>query len=302
LQRIVEAMPLIPADGALTGWPAAYLAAVTSLDGRDSRTMQELPLPVCLGRDVGREHAGEWRFLRDRLARSDVVAVSVRAHDTFLDADVVLKIRTTVPNRAAFDGIREAGDLAEAVALVDACANAGWIDLGSLSDYVATRSGARRVRSIRRAVALADGAARSTWESRLRVFYVTVAGLPRPRVNVPIFDVDGRLLGIADLFDEKAALVTEFDGRGHRERHQHRADNDREEWFEDAGLTVTRADSLDMLHHEARLVTRLRSGYRRGMQRDRSRDRWTTTEPAWWTELHGAVQLTDEEKAGLFGA
>jgi hypothetical protein len=154
---------------------------------------------------------------------------------------------------------------------------------------------------MRRALDLADAAARSPWESRLRVFYVTVAGLPRPRVNVPVFDWDERLLGIADLLDEDAGLVTEFDGQDHRERRQHRDDNDREEHFEDAGLVVVRADSLDMRDHQRRLRDRLHSGYRRGMQRDRRKDRWTTHEPDWWLAENGDVALSDEAKAELYG-
>ncbi len=84
-------------------------------------------------------------------------------------------------NRAVFDGVRLAGDLGEAVAFIDSCANAGWISLDSFADHVRGRSRARRIRFIREALDLADAAARSPWESRLRVSYVTVAGLPRPK-------------------------------------------------------------------------------------------------------------------------
>ncbi len=125
-------------------------------------------------------------------------------------------MRVTVPHRAVFDGVRHARDLSEAVAFIDACAHSPWIDCAALSDYLLTRPGARRIAFIRQAVEFADAASRSPWESRLRVFYVTVAGLPKPTVNVPIFDLDGRLLGIADLLDEEAGLVTEFDGAQHR--------------------------------------------------------------------------------------
>jgi hypothetical protein len=132
------------------------------------------------------------------------------------------------------------------------------------------------------------------------VYYVTVAGLPRPLVNVPIFDLHGRLLGIADLLDEEAGLVTEFDGQDHCRRRQHRADNDREEEFEGAGLVVVRADSLDMTEHQKRLVARLRSGRRRGLERDRRKDRWTLVEPEWCLEAHARVELSDEVKAELY--
>ena len=58
------------------------------------------------------------------------------------------------------------------------------------------------------------------------------AGLPRPAVNVPIFDRNEGVLGIADLFDDEAALVTEFDGQDHRRRRQHRRTTLREESLE----------------------------------------------------------------------
>jgi hypothetical protein len=301
LQRIIEAIPLVSDAGALTGWAAAYLAAVTSLDGRDARTMREIPVPLYLGVDVGRTRRKDWLFLRHELPRTDVRVVRLRVHDTFLGEDVVLQLPAAAPPRAAFDGVRMTADLAEAVAFIDACANAGWVDLEDLATYVETRAGARGIVFMRRVLDLADAAARSPWESRLRVFFVTVADLPRPQVNVPVFDVDERLLGIADLLEEDAGLVTEFDGQDHRERRQHRDDNDREEYFEDANLVVVRADSLDLTDHQHRLRDRLRSGYRRGMQRDRRKDRWTTRPPDWWLAEHGDVALSNEEKADLHG-
>ena len=35
-------------------------------------------------------------------------------------------------------------------------------------------------------------------------------------MNCPVHDRSGRLLGIADLLDEEAGLVVEFDGADHR--------------------------------------------------------------------------------------
>lgn len=248
--------------------------------------MRKRPVPICLGAPIGRAASRDAVYLRDRLDPQEVQVITLRTSDCSGAESVPIAARVTVPNRATFDGVRQARDLPEAVAFIDACAHSRWIKLATLSGYLLTRQGARRIAFIRHAAELADPASRSPWESRLRVFYVTVAGLPRPAVNVPIFDLDGRLLGIADLLDHEAGLVTEFDGGQHRDRRQHRADNEREELFEDAGLTVVRADSLDLLEHDRRLAVRLRSGHRRGMQRDRSRDRWTVVAPQWWLWQH----------------
>ena len=145
-------------------------------------------------------------------------------------------------------------------------------------------------------------AARGVWESRLRVFAVKVVGLPAPEVNLPVFDQSGRLLGIPDLLWPEAALVLEYDGSGHRDRRQHRDDNVPEELLEGSGLTVVRADSLDLSGHRVRLRERIQSGYRRGMARDRSRDTWTVAAPTWRSEQETSGLLSDEEKAAIFGS
>jgi very-short-patch-repair endonuclease len=52
--------------------------------------------------------------------------------------------------------------------------------------------------------------------------------------------------------------VAEYDGAQHRELDQHTSDNAREEGFEDHGLVVARATSLDLWRRRSQLVTRLR--------------------------------------------
>lgn len=287
-QRIIDAVALVPATGAITGWAAAFIDGVDQLDGVDPHTMRTLAVPVSLGRDVGRRSTGIATYTRERLPDDDV--------------RVRFGIRVATGNRAAFDGSRCAGDLAEAVVFVDACAHSGTVALSGWRRYVDQHSGWSGIAQARKAAALADPAARSGWESRLRVLYVVEAGLPRPRVNIPVFDLEGKLLGIPDLLDEDAGFVTEFDGQDHRRRTQHRVDNLREEAFESAGLTVVRADSLDLQRYRGELRRRLRDGHRRGCTRDRSRDRWTTKEPAWWIEhARPADVLTNEELLELFG-
>ena len=137
------------------------------------------------------------------------------------------------------------------------------------------------VQQARQAIEFADARSASPWESRLRMFYVGEALLPRPEVNVPIFDLDGDLLGIGDLLDPEAGMVTEFDGQDHRLRRRHRADNLREEKLEAANLVVCRVDSLD-LRTPRPLAERLQARHAQGMRRDRGQDRWTLDQPLWW--------------------
>jgi hypothetical protein len=113
------------------------------------------------------------------------------------------------------------------------------------------------------------------------MFYRRQAGLPRPEVNSPVFDLDGRFLGIPDLLDEEAGLGCEFDGQDPCLRRQHQDDNLREELLEDTNLVGCRVDSLDP-RYPAPLRERLRDAWARGQARDRRRDRFTTEIPAWW--------------------
>ena len=96
-----------------------------------------------------------------------------------------------------------------------------------------------------------------------------------------------------NLLQPESALVIEYDGagwssgrqHGHRDRDQHREDNQREERLERAGLVVVRVDKADVTQHRTALAARLRAAQADGLGRDRSRDRWTLEEPAHWIGL-----------------
>ncbi len=287
-QRILDVTLLVPKAGAIGGWAAAFVCGVDHLDGRDPYLMAPLPILVYQGKDTGRQTIAGVTFSREQLPPSDVEQLHGTTWTTRL--------------RTAFDGGRLAPCLAEGVAFVDACAHHRLVDLEELGAYTADHPRWRGVEQARLAVSLADPAARNPWESRLRMCYMLEADLPRPEVNRPLFDRDGNLLGMPDLLDEEAALAVEFDGEGHRRRRQHRGDNVREEGFESAGLTVVRADSLDLRDHRPELIRRLHSGRHRGLRRDRGYDSWTTVEPQWWLDAYGTDGLlTDGEKAAILG-
>jgi hypothetical protein len=281
-QRILDVVPLVPTGGAITSWAAAFVQGVDALDGLDPRSMQPLPVVVYTPRNPGRLSSPGVTYLRGRLLPD-----RVREE---------LGIPVVEPLTATLDAARLAESLEEAVAAVDTVTHAGLISLADLERFIAERPGRRGVQQARRAVALADAAARSPGESRLRVSYQLDAGLPRPRVNVPIFDLEENLLGIGDLLDEDAGFLTEFDGALHRERPKHHADNVREERLEGANLTVVRTDTMDLRSDRRELVARLRSGWRRGHERDRTRDRWTLVEPEWWLAQQDPFLLLSEEE------
>lgn len=193
----------------------------------------------------------------------------------------------TTPLRTAFDGGRWAPDLVEAVVFLDQLAHALGLDLAELEPWCAPGNRWPGIKQLRRALDLADAGSESPWESRLRMFYMARADLPRPLVNRPVFDLDENFLGRPDLFDPEAGLACEFDGKNHRERERHRSDNIREEKLEGANLTVCRVDSLDM-RRPASLKERLRARHAQGLRRDRSQDRWTLVEPLCWRRRRAA--------------
>lgn len=266
-QRILEAVPLVPSSGALTGWAAAHAHGVDYLDGLDPFTLQLLPVPVCLNGPAGRRNLNGVTYHRDSLDPTDITRV--------------LGLPLTTPLRATVDGVRHAPDLVEAVVFLDMVGHELDLDLDALARWCRAHPGQRGVRQLREALRCCDPRSASPWETRLRMFYQQTAGLPRPEVNVPVFTRDGRFLGVPDLLDEDAGLACEFDGQDHRGRRQHRDDNLREEGLEESNLVVCRVDSLD-LRYPTPLRDRLRSAYARGKARDRRRDGFTTDEPDWW--------------------
>ena len=266
-QRILDVAPLVPDTGALTGWAAAYVHGANLLDGRDPETMAPLKITINLGRDLGRASTERISYRREHLPPRDRLTVH--------------GLQVTTPARTAFDGARFAGDLVEAVAFLDQATHLLLVTLAELAGWAQRPAPWQGLAQFRRALGLADPASANPWESRLRMFAMLCAGLPRPLVNQPVFDVEQNFLGVPDLLDPEAGLVIEFDGQDHRLRRRHQSDNIREEKLELVNLTVCRVDSLD-LHQPVPLRERLRARRNQGLTRDRSRDRWTLEQPAWW--------------------
>ena len=96
---------------------------------------------------------------------------------------------------------------------------------------------------LRRAVNLAEPKAESAMETRLRMLLV-LARLPRPEVQVPVDDGEGRFLGRPDLFYANHRLAIEFDGGNHRDRLVD--DNRRQNGLVGAGLRLLRFTSADV--------------------------------------------------------
>lgn len=274
-QRIFDARAAMPAGALLAGWAAAYVHGIDALDGLDHLTMAPLPVPVLLPPGLHRKNTPGIRYRQS-------------THRT--RGDLIEGVPVTMLLRTAYDLAREAPDLTEAVVALDAILATRQLKPEQLRDNMSRLDGYRGANQARRAVGLARGGTRSTWESRLRMLAVLELGLLDLAPNHAVFDLDGYLLGIPDLLDTDAGLALEYDGAswrsaragGHRDREQHREDNAREERLERAGLIVVRAEKSDLTRHRSQLIDRIAQARADGLARDRTRDRWTIEQPSNW--------------------
>jgi hypothetical protein len=257
LEAVVTAMP---AGAALGGWASLCWLGLEALDGRTGpAAASDLPVSVCTG-PVG------------KMRRRSGIDID---RSTILDVDLVEHggVLVTRPARSVLDVARRLGP-EEGLVAADAALRSGMITRLDLDDALSRLVRIKRVPQARLVAALADPRAESPTESRLRYVWVVEAGLPAPLVNPTIADPEGTVLGRADLLDEDAGLVGEYDGADHRQLQRHTADNVREEGFEDLNLTVARATAIDLWPQRRALVQRLRRRRATALARDRRRDRW----------------------------
>jgi hypothetical protein len=266
-QRILEQAMRLPPEGAVTGWAACLLHGAGLLDGLrpDGRTRQ--PVPLAVGP-------------RARIAADAWVTLS---RDCLDDSERTVRrgIPCVTVGRAVFDAMRTAPDLREAVVVMDMVAAAELTSVARVRRYVDGRRGWAGVGQVRSALDLASEHSRSPNETRLRLVWVLDAGLPLPEVNRSVFDLRGRLLGIADLLDETAGVVGEFDGADHRTAGRHTRDVAKDDAFRDHGIEVFRVTGLDLARPEV-VISRMR--------RSRSRGRFLAADPRPWTLVDPRVE------------
>ena len=115
----------------------------------------------------------------------------------------------------------------------------------------AGRPGAARLRRLTNLAASAE----SPMETRLRWLLIS-AGLPRPEVQVDLFDAGGEFAGRADLLYRGARLVIEFDGGNHRERLV--GDDRRQNLITTVGFRLLRFTSADVYQRHDVVVAQVR--------------------------------------------
>jgi hypothetical protein len=256
--RIGATLPLLPPDGAIGGWAAAYLAGVPACDGL---TLDGEALPV--DHVVPPAHR-----LRPR------AGIRVRREQLPHDLKRALGRRSvTAPARTALDVARWATSVEEAVCALDAMFHVRYADPQDVAALIQATTRRPGLPQARRALQLADARSRSPRETQLRLLWVVGAGLPPLLSNVPVWTTSGVFLGQPDLLDAEAGLAMEHDGAQHRDLANHTADNAREERLERAGLRVIRFTILD-LRDRAGCVRRMRMERARRLGRDTSRETW----------------------------
>jgi hypothetical protein len=259
-QRILEqSMRLPPGNAAVTGWAACRLHGARFHDGleRDGRT--EIPVPLAVG------HRGGVR-------RSPKITVGFEALNPG-DWTTVSGNRLTTAERATFDAMRRRDDWREALVALDAAVAAEITSIERVTAFAQTRSGSRRIGVVRLALPYASEHSRSPNETRLRAITLVDAGIPSVHVDCPIYDRHGRLLGIADLLDEAAGLVIEFDGAEHRGLARHSRDAVKDDDLRNCALEVVRVTG-PQLHDVPTLVRRLHAA--------RSRARFLPPDQRTW--------------------
>ena len=194
LLRIASVARRLPAGGAFSGLTAAWL------HGLDVDPCN--PIEVTIPEGCGVSARVGMTVLRERLAAGEVV----ERHGW----------PVTAPVRTVTDLGRRLS-LVEAVVVADLALHAGLVNLQSLGEFVSVHPGIRGIAQLRKVVDLAEPAAESPMETRLRLVLV-LGGLPRPEAQVPLHDAKGRFLGRPDLLYRKERLILEYDGGIHRDQ------------------------------------------------------------------------------------
>lgn len=155
--------------------------------------------------------------------------------------------------------IAEARSPIEPVVVFDMALRAALVTPHQLAALAADRAGLKYAKRLRRVVDLADPWSESPMESRLRTILV-LSGVPRPELQVDLFDQLGNHLGRADLYYPDQRLVIEFDGATHR--HSLVEDNRRQNRILAAGYRLLRFTAAD-LRNQAAVAAQVRAEIQR---------------------------------------
>lgn len=264
-QRILDVAVRLGPAGAVTGWAALRLLGAAFFDGLARGGLTPLPVPL---------------RTPDRHLRPGS-GVSVVRGAVAPGATSVAGVAVVAAEQALLDHVRTEQVDRELVVALDMAFAAGLTSVRRLAAFVDTRTGARGVRRLRRALALAHEQSRSPGEPRLRLIWVLDAGRPLPLANRPVFDLAGNHLGTPDLLDPDAGVVGEYNGSIHRRAAAARRDAERDDLFRRHGLEAFSVVGSDV-HDVPRVVERIEATYARATWVPAAERLWTLTPPPGW--------------------
>jgi hypothetical protein len=263
-QRIVEQAGRISIYGAVTAWAALRWHGATFFDGTADGGRVTLPVPLIVNKRQRRDPRVS--LTQEQLAPTEW--------------SVVDGVPVTTVQRALFDEVRRIPSVREAAVAIGMAAAARLISARLFARYVAQRNAWTGVPHARKAVALGFDDCRSPQEYRMLLCWLLDAEFPMPHCNQELYDLDGRLIGIPDLFDEEAGLVGEYDGEDHKDGARHRKDVAREERYRDHGLEYFEVVGGDLRQRHL-VVTRMHNARRRAKFLPPESRAWTLEPPPW---------------------
>jgi hypothetical protein len=279
-QRILEQSARLAEGSAVTGWAALRWRGAAYFDGRGPGGREELPVPLQLG-------GGNLRPAGGSLLCWEQVAPSERER--------VGGIWVTTVQRALFDEMRRVDDELHRLRTIEMTVAARLTTAALQAAYVARRCAWTGVPQVRATLPRVRGTLVSPQEVWLHHVWEGL-DLSRPLANQPVYDLDGNLIGVPDLFDPEAGTIGEYDGAQHKSRERHRKDVAREDRFRNAGLeyfTVVAGDS-DAVACQRMLDARARSKFLPPESRA-----WTLTPPPWVRPVESLDHYF--ERRGLVG-
>lgn len=179
--------------------------------------------------------------------------------ETLVDDEVhpLLGLPVTTLPRTAFDLARR-GTVSQAVARVDALANATRLDTDAVLDLLPRHSNVSGIRRVPKVLGLADSGSQSPRETWLRLLLIA-AGFPRPETQIPVLRDDGRSYYFLDMGWRDVMVAIEYDGEQHRlDRSIYRNDRTRSEYIADVGWRRIRVVAGD---RTAEIVERTRRAW-----------------------------------------
>ncbi len=263
-QRILEQSARIRSYGAITAWAALRWHGATFFDGTCIGGVARLPVPLISHTKLNPDP--RFTMTQDQLAISEWLRVD--------------GVPVTTVQRALFDEVRRIASVREKANAISMAAAARLISVRLFGQYVALRGPWTGIQGARDAVLLAVDDCRSPQEFRMYLCWRLDAELRMPLLNREVYDLDGRLIGIPDLFDEEAGLVGEYQGEDHKDGQRHREDVEREEKFRDHGLEFFEVVGGDLASRQL-VVDRMRNARARAKFLPPESRAWTLEPPPW---------------------